>query len=49
MKKIPFRSWFKASSMSAKQKQWTWFVSLWCAGVGAALLLSYGARWVVFN
>jgi hypothetical protein len=29
---------------SRKQRQWVWFVALWCAGLGAALVLAYGLR-----
>lgn len=26
-------------NLTTKQKQWLWFVGLWCGGLGAALLL----------
>lgn len=30
-----------------KQRQWLWFVALWCGGIGAALTLAYFIRWVI--
>ena len=30
-----------------KQRQWIWFALLWCGGLTATLLLSYGMRWIV--
>jgi hypothetical protein len=32
-----------------KQRQWLWFAALWCAGLIAAFLLSYLARWLILN
>ena len=33
--------------LTKKQRQWCWFALLWCGGLTATLLLSYGMRWVV--
>jgi len=30
-----------------RQKQWAWFVGLWCAGLAFAALLAYGTRWII--
>ena len=31
------------------QKQWLWFIALWCGGLGATAALAYGVRWFVFR
>ena len=33
--------------MSVRQRQWLWFVGLWCSGLAAVLLLAYGIRLVM--
>lgn len=30
-----------------KQRQWLWFIFLWCAGLSLTALLAYVMRWVV--
>ena len=30
-----------------KQRQWLWFVLLWCAGMIGTLLLTYSIRFVI--
>ena len=30
-----------------KQRQWLWFMALWCGGLAATLLLAYGLRWFI--
>ena len=32
-----------------KQRQWLWFVGLWCGGLIAVFLLSYLIRWLTLN
>jgi hypothetical protein len=34
-------------ALTEKQRQWLWFVALWCGGLIATLLLTYLARWVI--
>jgi hypothetical protein len=29
-----------------KQKQWLWFVCLWCAGLAGAFVLAQAAKWL---
>jgi hypothetical protein len=29
------------------QRQWLWFAALWCAGLMAACVLAYTARWLI--
>ena len=36
-------------ALTEKQRQWLWFVALWCGGLIAALLLSYLIRWLILN
>ena len=33
--------------LTEKQRQWIWFIMLWCGGLTATLLLSYAIRWIV--
>ncbi len=33
--------------MQSKQKQWLWFIGLWCAGLLAAYLLTLPLRWLI--
>jgi hypothetical protein len=35
--------------LTDRQRQWVWFAALWCGGIVAALLLAYGAKWLVEN
>ena len=30
--------------LTKKQQQWVWFISLWCFGLAAVLLLAYMIR-----
>jgi hypothetical protein len=30
-----------------KKRQWLWFAMLWCGGLVATLVLSYGFKWIV--
>lgn len=32
------------SRLSKKQRQWAWFVILWCGGLGAVMLLGFIIR-----
>ena len=34
-------------ALTDKQRQWLWFVALWCGGLVAVFLLSYLARWLI--
>ena len=34
-------------ALTEKQRQWLWFVGLWCGGLFATLLLAQAVRWVV--
>lgn len=34
-------------TLTDRQRQWMWFVLLWCSGLLAALGLSYLARWML--
>ncbi len=33
--------------LTDKQRQWIWFILLWCGGLIGTLLLSYAMRWVI--
>ncbi len=33
--------------LTEKQRQWIWFILLWCGGLIGTLLLSYAMRWVI--
>ena len=33
--------------LTEKQRQWIWFIMLWCGGLAATLLLSYAMRWMI--
>ncbi len=33
--------------LTRKQRQWCWFVGLWCGGLVMTLLLSYSIRWII--
>ena len=33
--------------LTKKQKQWAWFVGLWCVGLSSALTLGYIIRWMM--
>jgi hypothetical protein len=33
--------------LTEKQRQWMWFVGLWCSGLAAVLLLAYLIRWMM--
>jgi len=30
-----------------KQRQWAWFIALWCGGLAAVLLLARLIRWMM--
>lgn len=32
---------------SARARQWLWFISLWCAGLAAALALGYTIKFLM--
>ena len=34
--------------LSKKQKQWAWFIALWCGGLIAALTLGYIIKFLMF-
>jgi len=34
-------------AFTKKQQQWAWFISLWCGGLAAVLLLAYLIRWMM--
>lgn len=34
-------------ALTKKQRQWLWFILLWCGGLTATLLVSYTIRWVI--
>jgi len=33
--------------ITKNQKQWLWFVGLWCAGLLSVAVLAYGVRWLI--
>lgn len=33
--------------LTEKQRQWIWFILLWCGGLCTTVLLSYALRWVI--
>ncbi len=33
--------------ITRKQRQWLWFISLWCGGLGSVFVLAYLIRWVM--
>lgn len=33
-------------TLTEPQKQWLWFVALWCGGLAAAALLARATRWL---
>ena len=33
--------------LTKNQRQWAWFVGLWCGGLTAVLLLAYLIRWMM--
>jgi hypothetical protein len=35
--------------LTEHQKQWLWFLVLWCGGAAATMLLAYGVRWLIGN
>lgn len=34
--------------LSRRQRQWVWFVTLWCAGLMAVAALSYAIKGLMF-
>jgi hypothetical protein len=34
-------------ALTKGQRQWLWFAALWCAGLTAAAVLAYAARWLI--
>ncbi len=35
------------SALTSRQKQWLWFILLWCAGLAVVLTLSYIIKWAM--
>jgi uncharacterized membrane protein len=33
--------------LTKKQRQWVWFIGLWCGGLAAVLLLAHLIRWMM--
>jgi len=39
-------NWFK--NLSIKQKQWLWFVGLWCGGLLTVSAIGYAIKFLMF-
>lgn len=33
--------------ITENQKQWLWFIGLWCAGFVSVAILAYAVRWLI--